>query len=206
MRVHEPSKLTVVHVLAPARFGGLEGVVLALATGHAARGYDVHVVAVLDRPASDEPLLGRLESGGVNVLPVSLPTRAYLRERACVRDLCKRVRPDVVHIHGYRPDVLDAGVGRCSNAATVTTIHGYTGGGWKNRFYERLQRFALHRFDGVVAVSRPLLDSLRRRGIAQDRSYLVPNAWAGGVDHIARDLGASSTYLMEHFIWAGSVA
>ena len=93
-----------------------------------------------------------------------MPGRAYLRERAAIARLLREVRPDVVHTHGYRPDVLDAGVARGQGIAVVTTVHGFTGGGWKNRVYEWLQCRAFRRFDAVVAVSRPLVGLLERRG------------------------------------------
>ncbi len=58
--------------------------------------------------------------------------------------------------------------------ATVTTVHGFTGGDWKNRVYERLQRRAFRRFDAVVAVSHPLGESLARGRGAADASPRHP--------------------------------
>src|SRR2546426_3337951 len=43
--------------------------------------------------------------------------------------------------------VVDAGVARRLGIPAVTTVHGFTGGDWKNRFYERLQRRAYRRVD-----------------------------------------------------------
>jgi glycosyltransferase involved in cell wall biosynthesis len=60
---------------------------------------------------------------------------------------------------------------------TVTTVHGFTGGGWKNRLYERLQRRAYRKFDAVVAVSRPLAEQLIGDDVPPQRLHCVPNAW-----------------------------
>jgi glycosyltransferase involved in cell wall biosynthesis len=87
------------------------------------------------------------------------------------------MQPDVVHSHGYRPDVLDAGVARALEIPTVTTVHGFTGGDGKNRLYERLQRLAFRRFDAVVAVSRPLVQELTRWGVSESKLRLLPNAY-----------------------------
>src|SRR2546426_2354178 len=46
--------------------------------------------------------------------------------------------PDVVHTHGYRPDVVDSGVARRLRIPVVTTVHGSTGGGWRDRKSTRL--------------------------------------------------------------------
>ena len=169
--------MVVLQVLAPGEFGGLERVAHALAAGLHGLGHDVHVAAVLDGPGEHHPLLSELDHSGVPTHPLVLPGRAYLRERRAVAGLCRSLRPDVVHTHGYRPDVLDAGVARGLRIPIVTTVHGCTGGGWKNHGYEWLQFRAFRRFDAVVAVSRPLVERLARAGVPRARIYAVPNAW-----------------------------
>ncbi len=202
-------RFSVVHVVAPGTFGGLEGVLQALAKGHAARGHDVHVVAVLDRRVDEYPLIADLREGGVNVLPLILPPRAYLRERSFVQDVCERIRPDVVHTHGYRPDVLHAGLARRLSTTAVTTVHGYTSGDWKHRLYQTLQSVTVRRFDAVVAVSRAIFNVLVRRRVSQERLYLVPNAWSGSVDYLdravaRRELGIPSGIF--HLGWVGRLS
>jgi glycosyltransferase involved in cell wall biosynthesis len=169
--------MRILHVLAPTEIGGLERVVQLLAQGQARAGEEVHVAGVLDRAGAADPLLDLLAAGGVTTHPIALPARAYWRERAAVCELCRRLRPDVVHTHGARPDVVDAGVARRLGIPAVTTVHGFTGGDWKNRVYERLQRRAYRRFNAVVAVSRPLRAQLGRCGVPLSRVHVVPNAW-----------------------------
>jgi glycosyltransferase involved in cell wall biosynthesis len=168
----------VLHALAPGAVGGLESVVRALATGQRARGRDVAVALVLEPDvAADHPLSTALEAAGVPVDRLLVPPRAYLGERRAVARAIRRRRPAIVHCHGYRADVLARGPARAAGAHTVTTVHGFTGGGWKNRLYERLQRRAFRRFDAVVAVSRPLVTLLAARGVPAMRIHLIPNAW-----------------------------
>jgi glycosyltransferase involved in cell wall biosynthesis len=59
----------------------------------------------------------------------------------------------------------------------VSTAHGYTGGRWKNRAYERIQAIAWRRFDRVIAVSAPLVEGMTARGVARSRIRLISNAW-----------------------------
>src|SRR5436309_2281625 len=172
--------MVILHVVAPAEFGGLEEVVRALAGGLRERGHDAHVAAIVDARTGEHAFCRALTARGVPVHQVVVPPRAYLKERRAIAELCARLRPDVVHTHGYRPDVVDAGVARRLRLPVVTTLHGYTGGGWRNRFYQRLQRGRLRRFDAVVAVSRPLAEAARRSGVPSDRIHLVRNAWGGG--------------------------
>ena len=167
----------MLHVIAPADVGGLERVVHTLATGQQQAGHEVRVVAVLANEADRHPFLRPLNQAGVETIPLCVPPRAYLRERNAIAELCRRLRPDVMHTHGYHVDVVDAGAARRAGIPTVTTVHGFTGGDWKNWIYERLHRRALRRFDAVVAVSRPLARDLERRGVPAARVHVVPNAW-----------------------------
>src|SRR5262249_43233320 len=147
-----------------------------LARGQHASGVRVEVIAILDRGDENQPFLGPLELAGVAVTRLSLPPRAYFAERRQVAALLAARRPDIVHTHGYRADVQAGAVARRLRIAAVTTVHGFTGGGLKNRFYEWLQLGALRRMLGVVAVSEALTARLVAAGIPQERLYLVPNA------------------------------
>ncbi len=179
-------RLTVVHVTAPTAFGGLERVVQSLAAGHQAQGHAVHVVGVLERHEADHPFLTSLKRSGVPTTVLAVPARAFRRERAELRARLRELVPDVVHTHGYRPDVVDAPAARRSGIPTVTTVHGFTGGSWKIRLYERLQLRLLRRFDAVVAVSRPLAEQLATSGVERERLHLIRNAWAGGAEPLNR--------------------
>jgi glycosyltransferase involved in cell wall biosynthesis len=170
--------LRILHVVAPGEAGGLERVVQALAIGHRRRGVELHVAVILDAPNPRHGFVLPLLDSGVSVHPLPLPARAYRQERAEVRRLISSLRPNVVHTHGYRPDVVDGGVARQAGVPCVTTVHGFTGGDWKNRVYEQLQRWSYRRFDAVVAVSRLLAESLVRSGVPRSRVRLLRNAWS----------------------------
>lgn len=171
--------LSILHLTAPAPFGGLERVVRALATGHAAAGHRVSVAAVLAEEAP-HPFVEGFRATRVDVHRVVLPGRSYSSERRRIAEIIDGLRPDVVHTHGYRADVMGWLTARGRGVPVVATAHGFTGGGWRNRAYERLQRGAFRGFQGVVAVSRPLVERLVEAGVARERVHLVPNAWSPG--------------------------
>lgn len=164
--------LHLLQLTAPAPVGGLEAVVLALAEGLCGRGHRLTVVASTNRYRT-HPFLGALRARGLEVIT---PPSGLRAESSYLRSFVSDHRIDIVHSHGYRPDVVSALAcvrGRC---ATVSTVHGFTGGGVKNRFYEALQRAVLRSFDAVIVVSSPLEAQLRRSGIRLDRLHRIPNA------------------------------
>ena len=168
--------MVIMHVVAPCEFGGLERVVQMLGAGFGSLGHEVHVVSVVTESGAAQAFHGPLSEAGVATHEIVLSARSYARERAVIAALCQRLRPDAVHTHGYRPDVVDAGVARQLGIPVITTVHGFTGGTWRNLVYEFLQRRAFRRFDAVVAVSRPLRDRLARAGVAPSRIHTLPNA------------------------------
>ncbi len=182
----------ILHILAPGEVGGLESVVRALASAQQASGHAVAVAAIVDREPPEHPWVVAARAEGIRVHVCPVPPRAYHRERAEVARLCGSLGPDVVHTHGYRPDVLAGGVARRLGHATVTTVHGFTGGGVRNRLYEWLQVRAFRRFDAVVAVSRPLRERLAAAGVPREALHMIPNAYQGSLPLSGRTAARSA--------------
>lgn len=207
-----PDPLSIVHVTAPATFGGLESVVAALADGQQAQGDRVTVVAVLEPGGdpADHPFVRQLTAREVPVRVFQVPARGYLRERRLLAKLLGEVDPDVVHTHGFRPDVVDAGVARRLGLPVVTTVHGFSRStGWKMRLYETLQMRSFRRFDAVVPVSRPLARELEAEGVDPQRIHLHPNAWRPdeeplGAEEARRALGLEPDGF--HLGWVGRLS
>jgi glycosyltransferase involved in cell wall biosynthesis len=169
---------SILHVLAPARVGGLEAVVRALSREQLRRGHRVVVFPVLHEEPGEHPFLRALKEEGVPVVEERVPVRGYRLERALVRRQLDSMAPDILHTHGYRPDLLDAPVARKLGIATVSTAHGITGTGFRVKTYEWFQTRALRGFDAVIAVSRDLGLRLVKCGVPSDRLHVIPNAWA----------------------------
>jgi L-malate glycosyltransferase len=183
---HRPERLSVVHVLAPGEYGGLESVVRLMVTGQRRRGHEVLVVPILSRWTLRPAWLATLADSGVPVEPIVAAPRAYLSQWRLLVELFRERRPSVVHTHGYHADVLAGHAARRARVTATATVHGFVGGDRKNRLYEMLQRWALRRFDAVMAVSRAMAADLRRSGVPDRRLHVVPNAFASDVELLTR--------------------
>jgi glycosyltransferase involved in cell wall biosynthesis len=200
--------MKVVHVLAPATFGGLERVVHALAIGQARRGQDVHVIVLLELGTTEPPFVARLRDGGVSVISIVLRGRAYGKQLRLLRQYCARLAPDVIHSHGYLPDVLSALLIPRVSAARVSTVHGFVGGTRRGRVYEWLQ-CRTYRWIDAVAVSNKLAADLVQRGVAERHVHMIANA-AVEIENPASRAAARETLGIsgEGFIigWIGRVS
>ena len=76
--------VVILHVVAPAEFGGLEEVVLTLAGGLRERGHEVHVAAVVDARTEEHAFCRALAARGVAVHQVVAPARGYVKERRAI--------------------------------------------------------------------------------------------------------------------------
>jgi glycosyltransferase involved in cell wall biosynthesis len=196
---------SIVHILAPAPYGGLEKVVELLSRGQAAAGSVVTVVGVFTGDPQEHPFWRQLTDGAVHKVPIVVSGRRYGRERAAVGAVLRERGADILHTHGYRPDVLHAPVARAAGVATVTTVHGFTGGGIKNRFYEWLQRRAFRQFDAVVAVSDKLRVDLAKASGSEGRVHMIQNAWGSTSPFLARAEARSRLGLPTHGLVVGWV-
>ncbi len=161
----------VTHVIAPAPAGGAESVVLALAGARANRAD----VAVLLQTPNDHPFLHSARERGISVTAVPSGRRRYLAEARAVGAHAREHGTDLLHTHVYHADLVGYLAARRVRLPVVATVHGFTGGDWKNRQYERFNRWLLRRFDGVVVVSEPLKKLVVRSGVRADRVFLIPN-------------------------------
>src|ERR1044071_4913765 len=140
------------------------------------RGHQACVLALLE-PAAHCDEVQALPAHGVGVVEIRLPPRSYRAERRWLTSELARRPGAVAHSHGYHADLVGLCAARAAGTRIVSTAHGFTGGGWTNRLYEWCDTRALARFDGVVAVSRPLARLLVARGVPGPKVHVIPNAY-----------------------------
>ncbi len=187
LHVGQRPPLHVLHLLSPAEFGGLESVVQGLAVAQQAAGYRVTVGLTVEAGTSgDHPFASPLHDAGIAVHTVKASRRGYLRECLAIEHLCSRLKPDVVHTHGRRTDVVGGAAARRAGLSTIATVHGAIGGDLKSRLYLRLQHLALRRHDAVVAVSRVIADKLHDSGVSPSKITVIRNAWVSTVGPMGR--------------------
>jgi glycosyltransferase involved in cell wall biosynthesis len=136
----------------------------------------VTVIVLLSRSAADHPFLEPFAGSGVDVQVIASTGRAYVAEYRKLREMLRACSPQIVHTHGYYPDVIAGLAARRERIRTVATSHGFSGGDVKNRIYEWLQRITFRRFDAIVAVSRKMQDDLVKAGVDKSRIHVIQNA------------------------------
>jgi len=155
--------MKILHVCAPAQFGGLESVVMQLTSGLRDRSIDAQVAVVgTHSDHGVESFAQRLTHLQLPVHRIAVGSRQYSLERSLLRDLLSIGRFDVLHTHGYRADVVHGSTARRHGCAHVSTLHGFTSKGIRGRLYEYLQIRQVARGDAIVAVSSAIASRVIR--------------------------------------------
>jgi glycosyltransferase involved in cell wall biosynthesis len=122
--------------------------------------YDVRLAYI--RPQGDPEYDMPAKARAMNVDLVDIPEVGPLDPRTLVR-LAREVeafRPDLLHAHDYKTNVLGLALGPMFGIPVITTVHGYVTRGGRLEAYYLLDRWALRRMEHVVAVSEDLYQHL----------------------------------------------
>ena len=165
----------------------MERVVTALAAGQRRQGHRVRIVSVLSPGNQPHPFVAGIEAAGIESVVLRVGDRDYLGERRAVREIISERPLDLVHTHGFRPDVTDGGVARSAGLPVVSTCHGFIDFGTRGALYQWLQRKALTRYDAVIAVSSAIVSKLKAARVPADKIHLVPNAFADDGQIVSRE-------------------
>lgn len=171
--------MRIVHTISTGGLYGAERVLLELGTYQRDAGHAVTVLATDGAGVSALAAAGAAR--GLAVATLGAATGGLAGTVRAFKTALGDLRPDLVHSHGYKPDVMLRLPGVAGRAARVATCHNWFGSGAKDAFYEWLDKRCLRGFDAVVAVSERVADTLARAGVGAGRLHLIAN----GVDFAA---------------------
>jgi len=174
----------------PARFGGIETHVEQLSTRLASRGHDVSVFCRNRFRPSPRELAGtdgfRVSPEGLTYKGVRLIYRPSIQTKhldaathtlLCAAESAFRRSFDIVHFHGIGPSAF-VPVARSGQHTVVSTVHALDWrqvkwGKWAKRALLKGEETGIRSSDGVIAVSRTLVDYIEKRyGV---RARFIPN-------------------------------
>jgi glycosyltransferase involved in cell wall biosynthesis len=122
-----------------------------------------------------------------------------------LRRLVRERRIDIVHAHDYKTDLLTLLLARAEGIAPLSTAHGWTGHGPRERYlYYPFDRWMLGRFPHVVAVSEQIRQTLIAAGSRPERVTTILNGidpvlfqrQADGRARVRASLGLTDSHLL----------
>lgn len=91
-------------------------------------------------------------------------------------ELCRELDVKIWHGHDYKSNLFGVLLERLCDLKLVTTVHGWVKHTEKTPLYFAIDRFALRRYQAVIAVSQDLYDASLAAGVPRERLTLIENA------------------------------
>lgn len=173
--------MRILHLIDSGGLYGAEGVLLTLMEGQRALGMTTVLGSMGRFEDGQKPIEAEARRMSFDVEPLRTKHSATLSAAVRLAARVKEGRFDIVHTHGYKPNILLALLPRAfRDAPVVTTLHGWCAPpGWSRlATYESLERRLLGRLDACVFVARSMLDDPRVRARRIGRVAVIPNGLA----------------------------
>lgn len=189
----EDASLRVMHVMGGGDVGGAKTHIMNMVTGLAARN-EVMLLSFRAGPFADE---ARERGIDVRVIERHNPFRAARAMRALVDEF----RPDIIHCHGGRANLMGAMVRSSRHVPVLTTVHSdyqldYLGNPFKQHTFGMANAVALRFLDYYQPVADRMARTLIERGFDPERIVTIYNGMEFRQPEGEFDRAA---YLKEHF-------
>lgn len=172
--------MRIVHLIqSAAQIYGAERCVLLETKAQAQRGHEVRVLICHEArmgPA-EQHLEDELVRRGVTVERVVASSQVSPRLVYDLGRALRRLRPEVLHSHSMKTDVLALPVARLLRIPLCIEVHGYLHPANDRRvlLYERLDQWALRHCDAVLVLSRDYEREIAGYGVPPARIHRVPS-------------------------------
>ncbi len=181
--------MNIVHIITRLILGGAQENTLITCKGLAQRG---HKVTLVTGPAlgPEGGLFEQTQNAGYDVIVLDALRRAILPWHDLttyrqLKDLLRRLEPDIIHTHSAKAGILGRFAGYALKGTfadkpstaphVVHTIHGLAFHPYQsallNRFYIAVERAAGKRTDAFISVADTMSEKARTAGIGLDKPY-----------------------------------
>ena len=167
--------MRVLQLISSGGYYGAENMLLNLAQSQKSIGCDPCLLLFYNVHQPNVALYERARSRGISVRMLRCEGRADLRAIREIREYIRTDQVDLIHTHGYKADLYGYLAARREAKPIVATCHNWLGGTAALGIYNRLDRMALRKFNGVAAVSNAVAGQLRDARIAENKIHTIAN-------------------------------
>jgi glycosyltransferase involved in cell wall biosynthesis len=167
--------MNALQLISSGGYYGAENVVVSLSESLEQKNCRSIIGVFHNERQRNEDLIRQAERRGLTVLQIGCRGRLDWQSIRVIREKLVSLDINILHTHGYKPDIYGFLASRKLGLPLVSTCHLWTHDTAAVRMYEFLDSLFLRRFDAVVAVSDTIADSLRRSGIHPAQVRVIDN-------------------------------
>ena len=123
-----------------------------------------------------EVIRARAAEKACPLITLADPHALDLRTLARVAEICRAEDVRIWHGHDYKSNLFGVLLARLCDLRLVTTVHGWVKHTARTPLYFAVDRFAIRRYEHVIAVSQDLFDAALAAGVRAGRLTLIENA------------------------------
>ena len=173
-----PEARLALHILASGGLYGIERMLLGLLPALQQRGRNVALLC-LNESGQPEAAIGEsMAQRGVPVYHTALGSRLDLRGILRTHVLIRRLKPRIVHVHGYKATIVGGALSLLNRLPIVGTCHSEALRAHGLATYVSIETPIIRRFVGMVAVSEAIKEELENRRVPSPRIRVIPNGIA----------------------------
>src|SRR6185295_4112944 len=174
-KVHDPIRVLELRSVRGTG-GGPEKTILHGASRRTASRFDVTLCYLRDEHDEAFGIDARARALGLDYVEVRERHSFDRRVWPALLSIIRARGIDIVHAHEYKTDFLALALARATGVIPLSTVHGWIGGSWKERWvYEPADRQLLRWFQQVIAVSSVIDATLIDSGVKADRVTTLLN-------------------------------
>jgi len=173
--LEEPKLPRVLHLIDSGGIYGIERMLLALLPALQVLGYPV-ALGCFGVPGTTGGAVGEAAAElGVETLFFDFRSRTSLRGVADVTQAIARSPRTILHFHGYKATIIGGVASQLFRRIRIATYHGEANQSVGLDRYIAIESPIIRRLHAVAAVSEPIAEELRMRGVAPGRVHVIPN-------------------------------
>ncbi len=171
-----PKRFKVLHLIASPKIGGAEKLLLTVADNIDAERFDVSIAVFIDSRKKHNAFFDEAKGCKVRLYPVDIKGPYDVRQLIQIYRIIATFKPDVIHTHGYKTNILGFLMARCFMIPIIATVHGWLHSTRRTtQLYNRVNLFLLRRFDQVIAVSCQIETVLLQLNVSTSRLITLRN-------------------------------
>jgi len=181
-------RVKVLQLISSGGYYGAENMLLNLCASQQKSGCENSLMLFYNVHAPNVEFYERARRRGLSVRMVHCQGRADWRAVRQIEECIQEDGIQLLHTHGYKADLYGYVAARRSGKPIVATCHNWVGGTAALGIYNRLDRMALKRFQGLAAVSDSVAQRLLDSGVSAKKIRTIANGIDVGTFERARPL------------------
>jgi glycosyltransferase involved in cell wall biosynthesis len=180
------NRVKALQLISSGGYYGAENMLLNLCASQQKAGCENSLMLFYNVHAPNVEFYERARRRGLSVRMVHCQGRADWRAVRQIEECIQEDGIQLLHTHGYKADLYGYVAARRFEKPIVATCHNWVGGTAALGIYNRLDRMALKRFQGLAAVSDSVAQRLLDSGVAAKKIRTIANGIDVGTFERAR--------------------